>query len=58
MTAGDTLTLDYSYSIPAGTIKKNGNHTLTYHLPDGIYLSTPFTGRAILQMIILSVPYL
>ena len=49
MTAGDTLTLDYSYSIPAGTIKKNGNHTLTYHLPDGIYLSTPVTDRAILQ---------
>ena len=46
---GDKLKLDYDYSIPANTITADGDRTLTYQLPEGIYLSTAITDRPIMQ---------
>ena len=49
LTDGDKLTLDYSYLIPAGTIKTDSDRTLAYHLPEGIYLSSAINGSDIKQ---------
>ena len=46
---GDKLKLDYDYSIPANTIPADGDRTLTYQLPEGIYLSTAITDHPITQ---------
>ena len=46
---GDKITLDYDYIIPAGTIKSDGDRTLTYQLPEGLYLSTAIENRPINQ---------
>ena len=49
LTDGDNLRLDYDYAIPANTIQPDGNRTLTYKLPEGIYLSSAFADRPITQ---------
>ena len=49
LTDGDKLKLDYDYAIPANTIQPDGNRTLTYKLPDGIYLSRAIDDRPITQ---------
>lgn len=46
---GDKITLDYDYIIPAGTIKSDGDRTLTYQLPEGLYLSTAIENSPINQ---------
>ena len=49
LTDGDKLKLNYDYSIPANTITADGDRTLTYQLPEGIYLSTAIADRPITQ---------
>ena len=46
---GDKITLDYDYIIPADTIDPDGDRTLTYQLPEGLYLSTAIENRPINQ---------
>ena len=47
---GAKIVLDYSFSIPADTFKATDtNRSLTYQLPDGIYLSTEIKGQDITQ---------
>ena len=47
---GDKIVLDYSFSIPADTFNATDtNRSLTYQLPDGIYLSTAIQGQDITQ---------
>ena len=47
---GDKIVLDYSFSIPANTFSETDtNLSLTYQLPDGIYLSTAIQGQDITQ---------
>ena len=46
---GDKITLDYDYIIPADTIAPDGDRTLTYQLPEGLYLSTAIENRPINQ---------
>lgn len=47
---GDKIVLDYSFSIPADTFNATDtNRSLTYQLPDGIYLSTEIRGQDITQ---------
>ena len=49
LTDGDKITLDYDYVIPADTIKPDGDRTLTYQLPKGLYLSTAIEKLPITQ---------
>ena len=47
---GAKIVLDYSFSIPADTFKATDtNRSLTYQLPDGIYLSNEIKGQDITQ---------
>ena len=46
---GDKITLNYDYIIPADTIDPDGDRTLTYQLPEGLYLSTAIENRPINQ---------
>ena len=49
LTDGDKITLNYDYFIPADTIDSDGDRTLTYQLPEGLYLSTAIENRPIKQ---------
>ena len=49
LTDGDKITLNYDYFIPADTIDPDGDRTLTYQLPEGLYLSTAIENRPIKQ---------
>ncbi len=49
LTDGDKITLDYDYVIPANTIDPDGDRTLTYQLPKGLYLSTAIEKLPITQ---------
>lgn len=49
LTDGDKITLDYDYMIPARTIDPDGDRTLTYQLPEGLYLSDAIENRPIKQ---------
>ena len=49
LTDGDKITLNYDYFIPADTINPDGDRTLTYQLPEGLYLSTAIENRPIKQ---------
>lgn len=49
LTDGDKITLDYDYMIPAGTIDPDGDRTLTYQLPEGLYLSDAIENMPIKQ---------
>ena len=46
---GDKIKLDYDYVIPADTIKPDGDRTLTYQLPKGLYLSDAIENSPIKQ---------
>ena len=46
---GDKITLNYDYFIPANKIDPDGDRTLTYQLPEGLYLSTAIEDRPIQQ---------
>ena len=49
LTDGDKIKLDYDYVIPANKIDPDGDRTLTYQLPEGLYLSKEINGRPITQ---------
>ena len=50
LTTGDKIVLNYNFKIPANTFKETDtNRSLTYQLPDGLYLSQEITGQDITQ---------
>ena len=49
LTKGDKITLNYDFELSANTLSadSSGNRTLTYHLPKGITLAEPITGKTV-----------